>query len=266
MFVSICAVALCIETNYLLHLPLNKPGFYFFVFGGVLFQYNLHYFVKKTAHFNSSYLNWSQKNRGLHLILAGVGILFILTGVFDFKIYHFFILLILGLITLIYSLPLLPFTHKKRLKDFGILKITTLVLFWTLITVWLPATQVNYIPKSYLLVFISRFVFLFALCLVFDIRDTEIDKKENIRTIPLITGIKKSYLLIYSLLGLFIMLALIQYAKVNDTGRLNAMILSTAATFIMIIYTRKNKSEIAYLTCIDGMMLLQAFLVIIGSA
>lgn len=256
---------MCVETNMLMHLPLNKPVFYFFVFGGVMVQYNLHYLVKKTSHANSSHFEWSKKNRHIHLFLTIVGLVLLTTGVFSFALNHFNFLLILGIITILYSLPLLPFTNKKRLKDFGVLKIFTLVLLWTVITVWFPLDQLNSTGKSFILIFIRRFIFLFALCLVFDLRDFSIDTKERRRTVPVILGIKKTYVLNYFLLGIFVLLSLIQYALMPDIGHLNAMILSAAATFVMIQYVKKNKSDIAYLACLDGMMLLQSLLVIIGS-
>src|SRR5258708_25626092 len=124
-------------------LALNKVGFYFFVFGGVLVQYNLHYFVKKTSHDNSSHFTWSEKNRTVHFLLAITGLIFIITGVFSFQLNHYFFLLLLGIITLLYSLPVLPFTKRKPLKDFGILKIIVLLLFLTVITVWFPIHQVR---------------------------------------------------------------------------------------------------------------------------
>ncbi|MEO6455892.1 MAG: UbiA family prenyltransferase [Ginsengibacter sp.] len=248
-----------------MHLPLNKPGFYFFVFGGVMVQYNIHYIVKKNSYAESSRLKWSKKNRGTHSLLIIAGLVLLITGLFCFKRSDFIFLLIPGIITLMYSLPLLPLANKKRLKDFGILKIITLVMIWTVITVWLPVHEFSYTDKSFFLIFIRRFIFLFALCLVFDIRDIEIDTKENIRTIPIIIGIKKTHILDYILLCVFILLTIIQYLQTPGIGHLNAMIVSAAATFFMIEYIKKNKSDIAYLACIDGMMLLQALLVIIGS-
>lgn len=256
---------MCIETNLLMHLPLNKPGFYFFVFGGVMVQYNLHYLVKKTSHSNSSHFEWSKKNRFTHLLLAGAGMALLIIGVFSFELHHFIFLLVLGAITLLYSLPLLPFASKRRLKDFGILKISTLVVLWTVITVWFPIDQVTTAEKPFALIFIRRFIFLFALCLVFDIRDFDIDTRENIRTIPVIIGIKNTYILHYILLAAFVLLSILEYLQLPDTGRLNAMLLSAAATVVVVKYIKRNNSDIAYLACLDGMMLLQALLIIIGS-
>lgn len=256
---------MCIETNLLLHLRLNTPGFYFFVFGATLVQYNMHYFFKKTAVANSKRLAWSLKNKGVHKVLVVFGLALIIYSLFSFRLHHFIILLVLGAVAVLYSFPFLPFTHKKRIKDFGLLKITTLALLWTLVTVWFPVDGESFLALSFLLIFVRRFIFIFLLCLLFDIRDIEVDRKENIATLAVKLGEKNSYVLCYILLIIFITLSAIQFIYRPDTIQLAAMLLSAAATIITIEFIKKNNSDVVYLACIDGMMFLQALLVIIGS-
>jgi 4-hydroxybenzoate polyprenyltransferase len=174
-------------------------------------------------------------------------------------------LLIFGAIAFLYSFPFLPFKQKKRIKDFGLLKIITLALLWTLVTVWFPVAEANFLGFSFQLIFIRRFIFIFILCLLFDIRDTEVDRKQNIATLSVKLGEKRSYILCYILLIVFIILSIIQYTYFRNGIELIAMLLSAAATIITIEFSKKNNSDVVYLACIDGMMLLQALLVIIGS-
>ncbi|MGI8583523.1 MAG: UbiA family prenyltransferase [Chitinophagaceae bacterium] len=265
IFISICAVALCVETNLLLYLRLNNLKFYLFVFGATLVQYNMHYLFKTTAVANSMRLAWSLKNKRIHKIIVAFGVALIIYSLFSFRPQHFIILLILGAIAVLYSFPLLPFTHKKRIKDFGLLKIITLAFLWTLVTVWFPVDEANFSGFSFQLVFLRRFIFIFILCLLFDIRDTEIDRKENIATLSVKLGIKNSYTLCYLLLIIFILLSIIQFIYLYDRIQLTAMLISAAATVIIIEHSKKNNSDIVYLFYIDGMMLLQALLVIFTS-
>ncbi|MDB5199611.1 MAG: hypothetical protein JWO92_1574 [Chitinophagaceae bacterium] len=256
---------MCIETNLLLHLPLNGLSFYLFVFGATLVQYNMHYLFKTTAVANSGRLAWSLKNKGVHKILIALGITLIIYSLFSFRLQHFIILLVFGVIAFLYSFPFLPFTNKKRIKDFGLLKIITLALLWTLVTVWFPVAETNFSGLSFQLIFLRRFIFIFILCLLFDIRDTEIDRIENIATLSVMLGAKRSYILCYLLLIIFIALSVIQFMYLPDRVQLIAMLISAAATAITIAHSKKNNSDIVYLACIDGMMLLQALLVITGS-
>ena len=141
IFISACAVGFCIETNILLGLPLNSFSFYCFVFGATLLQYNLHYSTKKIAVKNSERLRWSHNNKKLHFFLLVVGGLLILFSFFSFHLRHFIILACLGAISFLYSFPFLPVGKKKRIKDYGLLKIVTLSLLWTLVTVWFPVSN-----------------------------------------------------------------------------------------------------------------------------
>ncbi len=225
----------------------------------------MHYLFKTTAVANSMRLAWSLKNKRIHKIIVAFGVALIIYSLLSFPPQHFIILLILGAIAVLYSFPLLPFTHKKRIKDFGLLKIVTLAFLWTLVTVWFPVDETNFSGFSFQLVFLRRFIFIFILCLLFDIRDTEIDRKENIATLSVKLGIKNSYTLCYLLLIIFILLSIIQFIYLYDSIQLMAMLISAAATAIIIEYSKKSNSDIVYLFYIDGMMLLQALLVIFTS-
>ena len=106
---------------------------------------------------------------------------------------------------------------------------------------------------------------MFILCLLFDMRDIEVDNSENIKTLAVVLGHKKSYHLSYLLLLLFVLLSIAQYFYVPQMRFLIPMIISAAATFVTIEITKKSNSDFVYLAGIDGMMLLQAVLVYLFS-
>jgi 4-hydroxybenzoate polyprenyltransferase len=261
IFISICAVAFCMETNILLGLPFNNISFYCFVFGATLAQYNLHYLVKSIAVKDSHRLAWSQRHKQLHLILLVAGILLILFSFFSFHLKHFIILASLGGISFLYSFPFLPFGEKKRIKDYGLLKILTITFLWTVVTVWFPVNSMPFDNNLFWLVFVKRFVFMFVLCLLFDMRDIEIDRQENINTLGVKLGLRKSYQLSYLLLIVFVIAAFAQYIYLPQKGFLIAMLISALVTLFIIEWTKKNNSDYIYLAGIDGMMLLQALLI-----
>ena len=265
IFIAVCAVAFCMETNILLGLPLNNISFYLFVFGATLAQYNLHYLVKSIAVKDSHRLAWSQRHKQLHLVLLVIGIILIFISFFSFHLKHFIILAAMGTVSFLYSFPFLPFEKKKRIKDYGLLKIMTITLLWTAVTVWFPVNSMPFDLNLFWLVFAKRFVFMFILCLLFDIRDVDIDRQENINTLAVQLGKKKSYLTSYLLLVLFVVLAIIQYWYLPQTGFLWGMLLSALITLWIIECTKKNNSDYIYLAGIDGMMLVQALLIYLFS-
>jgi len=265
IFVAGCAVAFCMETNILLGVPLNNFSFYCFVFGATIVQYNLHYLVKKVAAKDSARLRWSQRNKNIHVILLIAGSVLILFSLFSFHLEHFFILFVLGCVSFLYSFPFLPFAKKKRIKDYGFLKITTLAFLWTLVTVWFPMSGHAYDTGLFIFVFIKRLLFMFILCLLFDMRDIEVDNSENIKTLAVVLGHKKSYSLSYWLLFVFVLLCITQYFYFPQMRFLIPMVISAAATLVTIEITKRSNSDFVYLAGIDGMMLLQATLVYLFS-
>lgn len=264
LFISICAVALCIETNLLLNIPLQNWGFYVFVAGSTLLQYNLHYYIKTKHPPSDPRTEWSCRNKNTHKTLIVLGLAGVIAGLLSFSFTHLIIVGILGALTVLYTFPFLPFPGKRRLKDFGLLKITVLTLTWTIITVWLPVAESGW-DLSIWLIFIRRFLFMGALCLAFDIRDAQFDGKAGIGTIPVAIGLKKSYRIIYLLLALFVAISVYQLSADGNIYIFNAMMLSAIATFILVEKSKSDRSDLLYLGGIDGMMLLQAILVAAGT-
>ena len=265
LFIAACAVGFCIETNLILGLPLNNFSFYCFVFGATLLQYNLHYSTKKVAVKNSERLRWSLNNKRTHFFFLVLGGSLIFFSLFSFHLKHFIILAFLGAISFLYSFPFLPFAKRRRIKDYGLLKIVTLSLLWTLVTVWFPVSNMPEDIVLFMFVFAKRFIFMFILCLLFDLRDIEVDKKENINTVPVMIGKKQSYNLSYILLFLFLIISLLQYFYLPQLNFFIAMLVSSIVTFLVIEQTKKTNSDIVYLAGVDGMMLLQAVLVYLFS-
>lgn len=249
----------------LLGLPFNTVPFYVLVFSATLGQYNIHYYIKKDADPDSDRFFWSVSHKHVHLILNVIGAVGLLFGLFHLKSRHLMVLGVIAVITLLYSFPLLPFKKKKRLKDFGLLKILTLSYVWTLITVWFPVVTLTRITPGFELVFAQRFVFMFVLCLAFDIRDMASDGRLGIHTLPVALGKRRSYLLIYAGLVLFLILSVFHFYYTHNFMLFNAMVVSALATYFTIEFAKVRNSDLFYLASVDGMMLLQAVLVFIGA-
>jgi len=264
IFIACCTVAFCIQTNLVMGLPLNHFGFYVFVFGATLTHYNLHYVSKKIAVENSERFNWTLSHIKTHYGLIVAGVIMIIYSLTTFKLQHFFILILLGAIAVLYSFPVMPIKSGKRIKDFGILKITTLTLLWTLVTVWFPVNQMDFDKQLFAFIFIRRFLFMFILCLLFDIRDAPVDRSQNIRTLAVWLGDKRAYTLCYMLLMVFVFLCIAE-SVFFPARYFPAFLISAAATGLIINYAQKKNDDITTLAGVDGMMLLQAILVYLFS-
>lgn len=233
------------------------------VFGCSLLVYNIHPAVKKRVSSTIGLPRLTKYHQPVYAAIAGAGLL---TAAFSIPVLsaHMIIALaVLGFISFAYTLPLLPFKNKRRLRDVGWLKILSLTIVWTIVTSVLPMlfwhrTIVNY-PVEILL----RLLFIFVLCIIFDLRDVQADRISNINTLPHIIGIANCYRLINVALLVFVMLGVWQYLRYPLWYRMGAVVITAIVTRLVAEYLKTHNTERAYLVYADGMMMLYALLVLL---
>jgi hypothetical protein len=98
--------------------------------------------------------------------------------------------LILGLISALYAVPLLP--NMKNLRSLGGFKIFIVALVWVGFTVLLPVMDAKVsLDWDIWVLFLQRFILVVVLILPFEIRDLKWDHKD-LRTLPQVLGVKKT--------------------------------------------------------------------------
>jgi hypothetical protein len=260
LFAACCAAGLCIATEKLLlgHIPTWLTPLHGFVIGNTLCIYNFHYYIKKIPAGISDRADWSLQHRWVHPVLIALGCLLSLACLFFLPLKVLGVSIGLGLLSLGYSLPVLPFPRKKRLKDWGILKLILLSLVWTCVTVLMPMLYWNKSFQAYEVEFLLRFTFMLPLCIAFDIRDMETDKENSIYTLPNAIGLKNSFRLMNIFLLVFVALAVWQYFRYPIGGRLISGLAIALLTRIVLYLSQKYDTDVFYLLFIDGMMLVYA--------
>jgi 4-hydroxybenzoate polyprenyltransferase len=264
LFTACCAMGLCMATEKLVTMS-SPPLFshlHALVFGSTLLVYNVQrVFPKGSAVADKKkanpYYSW-------HFFFFSSGILMTAYGLFWLSWQMIAGCLILGAFTFAYSWPLLPFINKKRLRDFGWLKILVLACVWTIATSVLPILSDGKNIRDYPFEIMVRLAFIFTLCIVFDIRDMRADLQNNIHTLPYTVGIRNSYRLINVTLLLFALLSIAQYIHYPLNERLAGALATAIITWIVVLYLRKHPSERAYLGLADGVMLVYALLILIN--
>jgi 4-hydroxybenzoate polyprenyltransferase len=224
--------------------------------------YNVHYLIKKSSTTVSDRFAWTQHYRVWHYLFFSIGVVMCVASLFFLSPKIFKACLVLGALSFAYSLPLLPFRNKKRIKDFGWVKILVLTSVWTIVTSVLPILYWDKLIMDYPFEILIRFVFLFILCVAFDIRDMQTDLEADIFTLPNLIGLKNSYRVMDASLLLFALLSVMQYIRYPSLVRLAGEIITAILTKLVIEYTRKYPSDKAYLGLVDGMMLVYAMLVL----
>jgi 4-hydroxybenzoate polyprenyltransferase len=232
-----------------------------FVFGSTLFVYNVHFLIRHSSPVISDRSAWSKNHKFWHYFFLIGGAITSASILLFLSIKIFFACLLLGVLSFTYSLPLLPFSKKKRLKDFGWLKLLVLASVWTIVTSILPILYWEKAISDYPFEVLIRFVFLLTLCIAFDIRDMQTDLEAQIYTLPNRIGLKNSYLLMNGTIIVFAILSLVQYLRYPSPVRLTGELCTAIAMKLVIDFTKKRPSDKAYLGLVDGTMLLYAILV-----
>ena len=268
LFAALCALALCVATETLLlrKLPPLLTALHGYVIGCTLVVYNAHFLIRKnifTRQAPTDRQNWSLYNRYWHFAVCGIGALLALYCLFYLDWHIILASVVLGALSFAYTLPLLPL--GKRLRDWGVVKIFTLTAVWTITTAILPMFYWGMPVVDYPMEIAMRFVFMFSLCVAFDIRDLRADAMSKIITVPNRIGISRSKKLMYASLILFLILAVIQYVRYGIENRLLAELLTTIAAGFVLHKAGGERSDKFYLGYVDGLMLLNGLLVILLS-
>lgn len=265
IFAACCTLGLCMSTEKLLlgYVPGLYSSLHLLVVTSTLFVYNVHYLIKKSTPELSDRYAWSQQHKNWHYILMAAGATGCVYIAFVLPADLFVACTVLAALSFSYSIPLLPFKNKKRLKDFGWIKILVLTGVWTIVTSVLPILYHNEPIASYPYEIAMRFVFMFTLCVAFDIRDMQTDMEAGIATLPNLIGFKGCYRLMSISMILFIIMSIIQYIRHPDVGRVFAELVVAFAVKAAIDYSRSHPSDKVYLGLVDGMMLLYASLIFI---
>ncbi|MBL0136474.1 MAG: UbiA family prenyltransferase [Chitinophagaceae bacterium] len=263
LFLSFGAGLMAHQTFQLLQLPANEErNLQYFIFFATLCSYNFHWWLTP---FSASELNrskWSISNRWVHEVLILVGAIGSAWWAYPLLKYWPAILPSI-LLTFLYSAPKLPFWPFIHLKKFAYGKTIFLAMVWMYVTTALPIwVSGNGFDIPELLFCTSRFFGIYAICILFDWRDRETDKKEGIKS--LITwfnekGIDRLFsfsLVVFSTSTI----ALINYGV--PAYILLVVLLPGALTALLYKRAKKDFSDYLYYFVLDGLMLLSSAITI----
>ncbi len=172
----------------------------------------------------------------------------------------------IAVITFAYSVPVLNVKGtKKRLREIVIVKVTTLAFIWSLTTVTLPMLDMGLaiFSASSVLIFVERFLFMFAICIPFEIRDMTQEKMRGNMTLPQVVGERASKMFAIVLLILFVLLVYFQFGNSLQKAVAFPLYLSALAAAILVFFSNENRSNYYFRIFIDGTMQLQFLLLIL---
>ncbi|MEO8147421.1 MAG: hypothetical protein ABI723_07280 [Bacteroidia bacterium] len=268
LLIAVSAALLCKETFIVSRLSYLQWGVYLVVFTTTFFAYLNLSFENNFANAFFNLLRKIRQNPINSFVISAAGFaLLILFFVHTFQ--SVLICVSAALLSLIYFEAGL-FSKYISIRKIYFAKTFLLAFIWSLVTVSLPVSFAggNNLSLLAFFVFARRFLFIAALSIPFDIRDSEKDKVLGYRNFVNLIGIKKSKMLSLLLLGLFIITGMLQYKiSLVDASIIVAMCASGIISAILIIlYNGENKGSPVILFLTDAMLMVQFFLIIAAKA
>lgn len=260
-FIAICSIGMVFSTFLLNNIPLTLSPFIVFLALSTYLLYNFHRisFYLDFSRWRKFFDSMMKVNLGiaekLFFIISISGILICIFQIHP-RIYPY--LLPLAFLAISYSVPLFgKGGSKRKLREFYLIKTPVLAAVWGFTTTIIPLVEYNIsLESSFVgLQIISRTLFVFALCIPFEMRDMEIDKKNNIRTLAVICGLKNTRLIGLGIVALEIITHHLMVPL--SSASIYALDLSSLVAMFLILIQNEKRSPFFYKLYVDGNMLIR---------
>lgn len=264
LFIAICAILMVHQTFVLLLHQKPTLPFSGFVFFSTICSYSFHWYFTSHSVIPSARITWTQRNRYIHLVLFFTGLAG--SAIFFFMLIQWWLWLLPAVIfTFLYSAPKMPLKFFRVLRKFAPGKTIFLALVWTYVTTILPII-INEISwnTGFILFVVSRFFFVYAICILFDYRDRQDDKAAGIRS--LITYLSEkaiSALFIFSLI-VFVVFTILMTKYDYSLYAVIILLIPGIITGAFYNYARKNFTDLFYYFVLDGLLALSALLMLLA--
>lgn len=262
LFIAGCAVLMVDQTSHLLLATHVSMDYILFVLFSTICSYSFHgWFTEKSVH-PSPRIGWMQRYRWIHALFFVTGLAgsaFFFTRLLDW--WH--LLATAALMTFLYSAPKIPHPVFRALRKVALGKTIFLAAVWTIVTTVNPLIMDGgewFTP--YTLFIIHRFFLVYAICILFDLRDRDDDKATGVRS--LVTYLDER--------GIFVLfvVSLVAFTVANLALRpylqmIELLILFLPGVIVGALYrlAKKNFSDLLYYGILDGLMALSALLLLL---
>lgn len=263
LFIAACTVLMINQTyNLLLHTPADK-NLLGFSFSATICSYSFHWYLTSRSLLESPRIEWLKKHRVFHLIFFFIG----LAGsciFFYVLLPHWYWLAASAIITFLYSAPKIPHPWFRALRKIAIGKTIFLSLVWTYVTAMLPVIIANAGFNTPAVLFaISRFFFIYAICIMFDFRDRADDKATGIRSMVTAFSEKGVDMLFFLSLVIFAICTVFLYKYGFSALNIILLLVPGVITAAIYNYAKTNFSDYLYYFILDGLMMFSALLMLV---
>ncbi|HLO81144.1 MAG TPA: hypothetical protein VK166_09305 [Chitinophagaceae bacterium] len=257
-FIATVAVMMAWETQYLN--GFLDPVYLCFIFFSTLLSYSFHSIVNTVYRDVSPRHDWNYRNRKFLYVMLFISTV-VCGGIFLANYLHKIIpFVVAGLLTFVYSAPNMEGRVFEFMRRIAFGKTIFLAFMWTYATTILPLWA--YEPASGELINAftgSRFYLIYAICILFDLRDREEDRQKGIRALPTMLTDTPVRLFYFGSLAVSAFFSFMYtWPSINMTTFI--LMVPVIISLFMFRFTRARDEEILYFVYLDGLMMLSAIL------
>ena len=271
LFIAICAVLMCFQTSQLLLDARVNSELLLFVFFATVCSYSFHWMLtaplisgdESVTRFDRN--NWLGRHLNLHVgffLMGAAGSAWFGARLMDDWPW----LLLIAFITFLYSAPKIPLRPFRWLRKIALGKTIFLALVWTLVTTWLPVMVAGMAWKLSFTVFLmGRFFLIYAICILFDLRDREYDRSNGIRSLTTWLSLPGVRILFY--LSILLSAALFTSMLAFGQSGLTVFLLLIPVFLTMVLFKKSQTdySDLLYYLVLDGLMALSPLLTLLAA-
>lgn len=269
VWIALAAVAQCLLTYLILDKPLN-PFIVLIEGAATLLLYNASLWLSKPQNPQDSpyeRTRWVFTHPVLFWLNSMLALGCLLYSFLHVHIYTVIFLGFIGVVSLVYSLPLFRFQGKRGgLRQVPGLKLFHIAVVWSLSGVGLPVVElwasgypvVDWFVANYLGVL--KILFLLICTLPFDIRDMEQDSYYHLKTIPNMIGEQRAKGLCYIFLWAHILLV---WIAPYSLGIKAGLILTSVLILLLLrFFLFRNRKDYHNVYLLDIALIVQYLLVL----
>lgn len=250
------------QVYLLFGLPVNE-AYLGFTFCGTLCSYNFHWFLTPASFGGTYKARWSVSHKWLHaaLFLGALGAAFY----FGFQLLTFWPWLVAtAFFTFMYSAPMIPLVATRALQKIAVGKTLFLALTWTQVTVLLPLIIAGAtLHQSELLYLAIRFFLIYGVCIVFDYRDREQDRRQGIRSMVTILEPLGVHWYFAAVMTAFFLCTLAFLTQGMPLQKVLALLAPGLLLSVLYRYSLRQNGDYLYYFVLDGLMALSLPLLVL---
>jgi hypothetical protein len=259
LFMVVCALLMTQQTIDLFRLRLSHVALIPFIASATLCSYSLHWYLTPVHPSPSPRIAWNAHNNRLLFLLFAGGLLGCMLFLVPLLEHALPIAIAMGA-AFLYTAPKLRFQPLAWLSRIQVAKTLFLAFTWMYVTTLLPMlVDEEPIHAPQILFCASRLFFIYSICVLFDHRDRDEDRRQRIRSLPTImSDTQVRWLFLSTLIGyLLLTLALSVYFPTSVI-----VMLAVPGVFTALLFRRamEQPSDLLFYFVLDGLMALSSVL------